>query len=330
VQLSILRHIFTILCPLTLLYSCGGVQKVAVSTTSDLLYKASFEIQNENNYETFKDSVLPSLKLAEGLLSLSPKDQNLLATLTKGHVGFAFGVVETEILELKLGREKNKEELISAKEQQARSHYSKAIDYGLRYFKEKDISYTDLQKALRDEAGIPGLLKKKGLNERDQETALYLGQAIGGLVNLSRDQMVLVSQLPLAKGLFDYVCEVNPMINHGTCDIFYGTYEAGRPAMLGGNPEKGREIFVNFSEKFPQNELGIVMFMEYVLIPKEESKNFYKQLDELLEQREEFNKNMIWSPIAKESSPHYNLELFRTIAFKRVEIFEKNRKTIFR
>ena len=61
--------------------------------------------------------------------------------------------------------------------------------------------------------------------------------------------MGLVSNLPIVKGLFDWVCSKSPNINFGACDIFYGAYQAQRPLMLGGNPEKGKEIFLKVEKK---------------------------------------------------------------------------------
>src|SRR5690606_29325702 len=115
---------------------------------------------------------------------------------------------------------------------------------------------------------FPALLSKKlPSNKRAYEATAFFAQALGGLINMKKDDMVLVAQLPVAKGMFDWVCVEEPNINHGACDLFYGAYEAGRPKMLGGNPEKGKKIFLKAIELNPNNWLARVTYLQYYVIP---------------------------------------------------------------
>ena len=66
---------------LCLLSSCSSLQRMAIGAGSDLLYEASTSLEEENNWETFKQGVPGNLKLMEVLLSAKPEDEKLLVNL---------------------------------------------------------------------------------------------------------------------------------------------------------------------------------------------------------------------------------------------------------
>ena len=84
---------------LCLLSSCSSIQRMAIGAGSDLLYEASTSLEEENNWETFKQGVPGNLKLMEVLLSAKPEDEKLLVNLARGYAGYAFGINETLYLE---------------------------------------------------------------------------------------------------------------------------------------------------------------------------------------------------------------------------------------
>ena len=132
---------------------------------------------------------------------------------------------------------------------QALLNYSRALGFSQRYFKTRGFEMSEVISRMNEDNGIKKLLEKKlSHNKRDLETVLFTAQSLGALINLQKDNMGLISQLSAVKAMFDWVCGINPTINFGTCDIFYGAYEAGRPVMLGGNPKKGKDILGDVSE----------------------------------------------------------------------------------
>lgn len=149
------RQLLLILTASFILVSCGSLNKAAVRTTSEILYTASFDIESESNWENFEKSVLPNLKMAEGMLSLQPENPDLLATLTKGYAGYALAVNETLWMD---DLYSNKME--SAHQDQAIANYSKAFEFGLRYINLKKIEYRDLSLKMNDEGAIANLLEK--------------------------------------------------------------------------------------------------------------------------------------------------------------------------
>lgn len=304
------------------------MNKMAVSSSSDLIFEASGQVEAQANYEVFKEGIPGNLLLIEGLLAASPKNENLLSTLNKGYAGLAFGVNETKMAEEEWAELKSEEG-----KKQALFNYTKAVNFGERYLKENDIDFGELTTHVNEPQVIQFKLNKELKSEkRDLDVVLFTAQSLAGLINLQKDNMILVAQLPVAKAMFDWVCSKEPQINYGTCDIFYGAYEAGRPQMLGGNPQKGKEIFLNAIKKHPHNWLIRAAFIQYYLIPQNDEEGFKEQLEFLKGVNETFEKEYVYDAKAKggaEWMAEEKLRLYQAIAMKRYELINRFQKQFF-
>lgn len=313
----------------TLLSSCSTFNKAAVGGSSDLVYNASNAVLGESNFEIFKNGVAGNLILMEGLLVQSPKNQNLLATLNKGYAGYAFAVNETQM---------NEEEWAEAKtedgKKQALFNYTRSLHFGIRYLKEEGIEFSDIIARMNEPQGIHQILDKKLSNDdkRDLEVVLFTAQSLAALINLQKDNMGFVSQLSAAKGMFDWVCQKDPSINYGTCDIFYGAFEAGRPTMLGGNPQKGKEIFLKAIAKHPHNWLIRTSYMQFYLIPQNDEDGFKEQMLALKVFNEEFSRYYIFDNESRVEGPwtrEEGLRFYQTLALKRYDLITHFQKKFF-
>ncbi len=321
------RQLLIFLALATVLTSCGALNKAAVRTTSEILYSASSDIESESNWENFEKSVLPNLKMAEGMLYLDPENSDLLATLTKGYAGYALAVNETLWM-----NDLYSNKMESAHQDQAIANYSKAFEYGLRYLKLKKIEYRDLSLKINEEGAIAQILDSSfdSSCSRDKEAILYSAMSLSSLVNLQKNKSSLVAQLPIAKQMMDWVCTKDPAIASGACGIFYGAYESSRPKLLGGNPQKGQEHFLKVMKEFPENHLARVLYIQHYVIPVLEENLFNEQMSFLVEQEKKFNESWRWSPIQKELTPdEKRLRLYQAIAFKRFHILKNHVKELF-
>lgn len=310
------------------LVGCAGIRRSAVATSAKVIFEASEEIETEANWELFRQSVPSNLKLLEGLYHVNPKSEELIVSLIKGYVGYAFAVHETLALEEQLSRSVHQ-----VHQKQAVEMYSKAVRYGLYYLERAGLQEQTLSRAMRQNDGIKAELSKHLSSKKqiDLEAIFFTAQALGSLINLQRDDMILVSQLPIAKGMFDWVCEHRPDIHHGACDLFYGAYEAGRPAMLGGNPDEGRKLFEMAIEKNPENWLIPLSFLQYYALPQYDEKIYQLWRPKFQTWLTEFDQAKRWKP-GQSSAPEFRgnrLNLYRAIALKRFQIIQRYEKTLF-
>jgi len=305
------------------------IENMAVGTTAKLLFKASADIERETNWDHFREGIPSHLKLIEGLLSLQPNNEDLLVSAIKGYGGYAYAVNETLYLE-DFYREVSSED--SQHHRFANINYSKALSFSRRYFKTKGLSFDKLMKIAGNQVQLNQLLDQKleSSELKDQEAILYTAQSLGGLININRDQMLLVAQLSLVKSLFNWVCERNPEISFGTCRIFMASYESGRPRALGGNPEEGKGIFLKGIKDYPNNWLIDVNYLQYYVIPMSDEREFNRISRKLNKLKNKFRDNQVWKPGShKVESENDRIHLFQSIALKRFEIITKFKKELF-
>ncbi len=305
--------------------SCSLVKTTAIRSTTGIMQDGSGVVNHEGDWHNLKKAAPANLTTLEGFWYADQNNTDLMALLIKGHAGLGFGVYETKALDDQL-----QDKDASQAKKKAIIHYTKAYDYGIRFMKEKGISASQLNDR-EAKSKLPKILDDK-LDEDDMIATFYFAQAWGGLINLQRTNVALLSKLPTIKVLMDWVCGKDANFEFGSCKLFYAVYEAGRPAMLGGNLQKGKKLFLEFINSAPLNLLARVSFIQYYIIPT---------MDEVLyAEHAQFLKKelMLWEGTLnlgtrKKTNLKYlkksEFNLFNSIAKKRFEIIEKNKKEIF-
>lgn len=313
-----------------LLLSLSGcssfIQKTAVRTTGDLLAVSSNEMKSEMSWEFFRDSTPANLKMAEGLLFVDPENANILLTLTKGFGGLGFGVYETQSLVENYGEK----EMRPATNQTIYA-YSKGVRYGLRWLASQGIVVKTLLKS-SNEAGKVHQILDNELDSTDQknlEGVFFTAQSWAGLINLSKTEPELLSQFPLVKQLFDWVCSASPKFEHGACDVFYGAYYASRPKMLGGDIQKGLTHFQKAIAQNPDNLLPRVSLLQFYAIPFEEEEVYREHSKIIKDYQKKFEEMSTFSVNRPESKLTGTTNLFNAIAIERFKIMQKFEKEFF-
>ena len=313
----------TFCLPLVLILSgCGTIQKYGLRSATPVFKKSSDLLTTERSWQFFADSAPGNLKLME-LISLQDQDNtDLLGVLIKGYAGYGFAVPETLAFQDELSGKDD-----SPHKREAIIAYTKALDYGMTYFEKKGIKPKDILRF--DEGKLTQALKEE-MDEEDLVPVLYTAQAWGSLINLQRDNVALVSQVPKVKAMFDWVCAEKPKIENNVCDIFYAQYEAARPKMLGGNPEKAEELFLKSIASHPQHHLIRLTYIQYSILPAMDLEKYEKEAQILrasFQKFEDLNRDELEENSEYEKVQHLNL--FNAIAKKRFEIIETNKKKIF-
>ena len=311
-----------------LVTGCSSFKKATVNLSSHFLYDIGIEFQREADWHHLKESMPGALKILEGMHSINPHNKKLKIALIKGYAGYAFAIWETLALEDTLSKERKTYAL-----EKTVQFYSRAIGYGLAFLIDEGTNYKRLQATMGTENGVMKLLNDKldQDNKLDQEGVLYLALSIGSLIHLQKTNVALMAQLPIVKGMFDWACRENPHLHYGTCGIFYGSYEASIPKMLGGNPEKGKKIFEQLIKSHEDNWLARVAYIQYYAIPMADKKIYAEQkkfLENAVLVVERGNK---WFPgkVQNNAFKQKNIRTFQAIAIERFKTIKKYEKDIF-
>ena len=218
-------------------YGCSGlIHRTAIGTTGELLTKASGELWQESDLKLVNEGVPGNIKLIEGLLYVKPEDSNLLASLVKAYAGYGFVRYETDLIKSQILDEED-----SLQKKNCWKRLIRALYFmGLGFFLLTEWNRISLFKTLSNEEAVLKELDKVSVNIVNLEALFFLGQSLGSMILLNRDNLRMVAQRPLVNTLFKWVCERKPDINGGSCLLFEAMNLSMTPVMLGGNPEKGK------------------------------------------------------------------------------------------
>ncbi len=297
----------------------------ALRPTGTIIYDASNDLMNENDWQYLEESLVSNIKLVETLLSQDPNNEKLKLTLIKALSAKGFAIDETYYLEDKL-----KDEEDSEYKENAKVAYTKALRYSSSFFKNRGMS----ESFLSDNVSSPDKIKKIldenfSDNSVDVEFVFFTAQSLASMANLSRESFKVIAYLPVAKAMFDWACEKDPDLNGGACDIFYASYMASRPRMLGGNPEKGRKMFQEAIAKRPGNYLVKQALVENYQILVSDDVGYRRIKNDFQTLEQNVLENKIWRG-EKLTSPEKNyLNVFNMIALKRMQIIAENEDEIF-
>lgn len=305
--------------------SCSTFNKVALNSTAGILEEGAEQVNYEPNWHFFKEAAPANIKMIEGMSFADPENTKFLGMLAKAYGGYAYGVRETQYLADDLSDSPStfyKEQAISA--------YTKGLHYGLQYLEQKGVPSERVYS--KDAAKDLPKLFKENLDDEDMTAVFYTAQSLGGLVNLQKNNVQLLSRIGAVKAMMDWVCGRDMEFEDGACYLFYAMYESARPAMMGGDLEKGKSIFKTHMEKYPLNLLGRISYIQFYVIPMMDEIEYASQREFLIR---EFKK---WESVKNagvnrdsarpyEKAAKYNL--YNAIALERFKIIEKNKDNIF-
>jgi hypothetical protein len=320
-----LKQIITGLILSTIFTSCSLLKTAALRPTGKIIYDASFDQQLENDWELFEQSLGSNIKLMEALLSQDEWNKNLMVSLIKGYVAKGFAIHETYYLEDKLNDVED-----SIHRRRALAAYTKALKVGVKFLMSEGLKEDVLSKNLNTPANLLAEIDSEvSVNERNIEGVLYTAQALAALVNLQRENMKVIAYLPVAKSLFDWACMKDPNVALGACDIFYASYDSGRPKMLGGDPEKGKQKFLAGIAKWPENFLIREALVEFYSVPMIDEDTYQRQKLFFAKMAPDFEKERFWKGQTIKLDKKKYTNVYNMIAIKRMQIIKKLEEEIF-
>jgi len=251
-----MKRIFLILS-LLFLSSCS-FNRIIVRSATGFINNGTEVLYREADLEIAEHFLANNLKTMEILLAKDPENQELNFIAAQGFGAYAMGFVEDESPE------------------RAARLYMRGVQYGLKSLpKDKTFDLRIKPKELEplletyEKEEVPylfwtgynwGLFTLTNLDKPEN------------LVNLAKIEMIMNRCMELDRSYYFY-----------SVDLFYGAYYAGRPRMLGGNPEKGREFFLHYSEKNNDSLLmGKLFYAQYYAIQTFNEKLFDMLLREIL------------------------------------------------
>ncbi len=218
---------------LTSLSACN-VHRLAAKMTGGVLLAGSSAIDREPDLALAEVALPAALKTMETFLVNAPHDKNLTLLLARGYGGFAFGFLERDLEHANVDGDPS---VIATLERRTRMHYLRARDYGLAL----------LPKAVRaavldaDTDKLDAALAKT--TARDVPGLFWTGYGFASAVNLSKSDPNMVAFMPVVERIMKRVYDLDRDYESGAVIVFFGVYEASKPAAFGGRPVVAKAFF---------------------------------------------------------------------------------------
>ncbi len=217
--------------------AAGCLQRLAIDQTAELLRSGGMAVNEETDYEYASQAIPSGLVTTQGLWSNARDSRTLLLLLAQNYSGYSFGFIE-ELAEAAAVR--GDEEESQRQYRRARRFYLRGRRYGL-YLLELDHEGFNAQMR-RPLAEFERYLHEE-MDEDDVPALFWTAYGWASAINVSRDDMAMIADLPIAQALVQRVFELDPNFYGYGPQLFMANVYSGFPEALGGNPERGRQMY---------------------------------------------------------------------------------------
>ena len=248
--------------------------RFTVNSTAPALKKGSVALDSEPDPQLARDALPSTLKTTDVFLAAHPKQPLLLELVAQGKAQYAFGFLEDDIEQLKDGDPKR-----AVLVERATLLYESAFDAAMRRIALEESDFPASFKA--DMATFEKELK--GLDGDSGPGLYWAGLSLVSIINLHRDDVDRVAELPRAVALLERAHQVAPAyFNHGAA-LALGVVYSSQAKAMGGKPELAKQMFDEVTRATGGKYLmAKVLFARFYAVIQMDRDLFEKTLKEVL------------------------------------------------
>jgi hypothetical protein len=244
-----------------LMTGCTSFKQNMMVDTAKLMGKHGKRVVNRYPDPEQMRAAMPVMIIQSDMfLEMGPNDPQLLLSASELNGGYAMFLQESD-------------------KKRSAKYYKKAKDYALRVLKQNSIFNEALGKS--DEEYAKALLTF----QKEDVPALFalLTSTFGWISTSASDNPAALLDLPKAEAIMDRILVLDDTFKYGGVHAVLGTYNAARPVMFGGNPEKAKfhydEAFKISDRKFL---MWLVFYAKYYAFRIQDRELFVKTLEEVI------------------------------------------------
>ncbi len=250
-----------------------SVRKAAVDTVGTAIAEGGTAYARDDDPELIASAAPFGLKMVEGLLEESPRNEALLLAAASGFTEYAYAFVqcEADYVEAK--------DLARATELRARAKrlYRRARLYGLKGLEARHRGFTERLRT--DAASVLA-----GTETPDVPFLYWTAAAWGAEISLSKGDAELTADQGLVEALARRALALDVAFGAGALHDFFIAWEGGRPPSAGGSPLRAKEHLDRaLVLSGGQRAAPLVSYAETVLIASQDRAAFESSLRKALE-----------------------------------------------
>ncbi len=198
--------------------------------------RASPAVNEQWDYEFAREAVPGGITRLEGMFEVVPDNEDLLLQLVRGYAAYGFAFVEDEMEEAEL---QNDWDAADRLRRRAQLSYARAIMFAKRLFRLREEGFDDAFAAGPEEFAA---WVNETFDDPEDVPMLFWSGYAWGLSVRAGDPSALVD-LPYARALVERSVALDETYFHYAGVTFMAAIESSIPESVGGNPERGRELF---------------------------------------------------------------------------------------
>jgi len=214
-----------------------GCVGMTVGMTAPVVKIASVNFNAEGDVDLAREASPGQLKTAEGFLAADPTNKILLGVVTQGYIEYAFGFLEDELETLPDDPQHaaQRDHIIA----RATGLYDRALEYAIQWLSLEDKNFRTAFN--KDVASAEAEAKKL---DKDEAPALFFaGLALASSINLNRNDVARVVDLPKAIALVKRAHALDPKFYNGGAAMTLGTVYSAQGKAMGGDPDAAKKYF---------------------------------------------------------------------------------------
>lgn len=259
--------------------SCGyacDTTVLAANSTAKVFDRAAPAFEEYFDYDLAGAAAPGSILQLEGVLRVVPDNELVVERLCRAYVGYTFGFVEDAIEVAELAGDFEEAERQRGR---ARMFYRRAKDLAVHWI---SLDHEGFQDAVN--GGLESFEGWLAHNFQDREDAgmmLWAGYAWGSFINMSKDDMSAVADLPYARALAEHSQRLDDTYYHGAATTFIAVLQTN---MMGGDMDVAQASFERALEISERRALVVQVNMaRHYAVKRGDRALFLSLLREVLE-----------------------------------------------
>jgi hypothetical protein len=259
-----------------LLLSGCSMTRIAANQTALILLQGMAAYERETDITLAEKALPANLKMIEGLLEVSPNNSKLLLLICYGFNQYAFGFIEYQIDAADKSYDFETKNRVIA---QAVDYYQRAMHYGLKLLDQSQNNFSKLYD--KDPERLSEALQS--FKKEHVPGLFWTAYAWISLINLQQQDPSKLAKLTHVDRIMKRVLELDETYYFGGVHLFYGAYYGGRPALLGGSPDKAR-IHLEQAIEISKGKYLLSKFLlaKYVAVPIQDRDLFESTLQSII------------------------------------------------
>lgn len=223
---------------LTLLPFAGcSIRQLAINSLADALAAGGGVYASDDDPELIRGALPFSLKLIEGLIAESPRNDKLLLAACSGFTQYAYAFVQQDADEAE-GRDVAASTALRIR---ACRLYRRARDYGLRGL---DVRHAGFSATVRRDSKSA----VERLRKPDVPLLYWTAAAWGAMIANSKDDPETIADQLVVEAMIDHALHLDPTFDSGAIHSFLISYESARQGASQPPPVRIRPHFVRAVE----------------------------------------------------------------------------------